>query len=48
MNLTLSELATLIRLVDKNENDLHTKIDSEDEKNSDDAADLSVYAGSTY
>ena len=45
MNFTLSELATLIRLVDKEENDLHAKIDSEDEKISDDAADLSVHVG---
>jgi hypothetical protein len=45
MNFTLSELATLIRLVEKHENDLHIQIDSEDEKISDDATDLSVHVG---
>lgn len=45
MSFTLSELATLIRLVEKHENDLHVQIDSEDEKVSDDAADLSIHVG---
>lgn len=45
MIFTLSELATLIRLVEKHENDLHIQIESEDEKISDDAADLSVHVG---
>lgn len=45
MIFTLSELATLIRLVDKEENDLHVQIDSEDEQISDDATDLSVHVG---
>jgi hypothetical protein len=45
MNFTLSELATLIRLVEKEEIDLHIQIDSEDEQVSDDAADLSVHVG---
>lgn len=45
MILTLSELSTLIRLVDKEESDLHVQIDSEDEQISDDAADLSVHVG---
>jgi len=45
MNFTLSQLATLIRLVEKAEINLHSQIDSEDEQISDDAADLSVNVG---
>lgn len=45
MRFTLSELTTLIRLVEKEEIDLHAQIDSEDETISDDAADLSVHVG---
>ncbi|MES2823234.1 MAG: hypothetical protein V4732_06520 [Pseudomonadota bacterium] len=44
MNFTLSELATLIRLVEKEEVELHIQIE-EDEQVSDDAADLSVQIG---
>lgn len=33
MNFTLSELATLIELVENEGIDLHAKIDSDDEKN---------------
>ena len=45
MNFTLSELTTLIRLVEKEDNYLHTQIESDGEKTSDDAADLSVHVG---
>ncbi len=45
MKFTLSELATLIRLIEKEEIYLHAQIDSEDESISDDAADLSVHVG---
>jgi hypothetical protein len=45
MNFTLSELATLIRLVEKEEIELHVQIDSEDENISDPATDLSVHVG---
>ncbi len=43
MNFTLSELATLIRLVEKEEITLHVQIGSPDEQLSDDAADMSVH-----
>lgn len=45
MNFTLSEMATLIRLVEKEGNELHGRIKSDDECISDDAADLSVHVG---
>lgn len=45
MNLTLSELATLIRLVEKEEDHLHVQINDDDEVISNDAADLSVLVG---
>ena len=45
MSLTLLELTTLIRLVEKEDIDLHAQINSEDEKVSDDAADLSIHVG---
>ncbi len=45
MSFTLSELATLIRLVEKEEVELHIQIESDDEQVSDDAADLSVQVG---
>lgn len=45
MNFTLSELATLIRLVEKEEVALHVQISSSDEQVADDAADMSVHVG---
>ena len=45
MNFSLSELATLIRLVDKELDDLHEQINSDNDELADDAADLSVQVG---
>jgi hypothetical protein len=45
MNFTMSELATLIRMVDKEENYIHAQIESEDENISDAASDMSVQLG---
>lgn len=45
MKFTLSELSTLIKLVEKEETELHKQIDSDDESISDSAADLSVHVG---
>lgn len=45
MKFTLSELSTLIRLVEKEETELHRQIDSDDEDISDSAADLSIHVG---
>ena len=45
MSFTLSELSTLIRLVEKEEIELHAQIESEDEEVSDDATDLSIHVG---
>ena len=45
MNFSLSELATLIRLVEKEDVALHEQIKSDDERISNDAADFSVHIG---
>ncbi|MGM8226943.1 hypothetical protein ACSV5M_10195 [Cellvibrio sp. ARAG 10.3] len=45
MNFSLSELATLIRLVDKELDELHEQINSDNDELADDAADLSVQVG---
>lgn len=45
MNFSLSELATLIRLVDKELEELHEQINSDNDEIADDAADLSVQVG---
>lgn len=45
MNFSLSELGTLIRLVEKEGIVLHEQIQSNDEKISNDAADFSVHIG---
>ena len=45
MNFSLSELATLIRLVDKELDELHEQINSDNDEIADDAADLSVQVG---
>ena len=45
MNFTLSELTTLIRLVEREEAKLHLQISSENEELSDDTSDLSVHVG---
>lgn len=45
MSFTLSELATLIRLVEKEENELHALIRSDNEQVSDDASDRSIQVG---
>ena len=45
MNFSLSELATLIRLVDKELDELHEQINSDNDEIADDAADLSIQVG---
>ncbi len=45
MSFTLSELATLIRLVEKEEIYLHDQINSENQDVADDASDLSIHVG---
>ena len=45
MNFSLSELATLIRLVDKALEELHEQINSDNDEIADDAADLSIQVG---
>ena len=46
MNFGLSELATLIRLIEKEDLELHEQIKSENEEISNDAADFSIHVGS--
>lgn len=45
MNFSLSELATLIRLVDKELEELHEQINFDNDEIANDAADLSVQVG---
>lgn len=45
MNFSLSELATLIRLVDKELEELHAQINSDNDEIANDAADFSVQVG---
>ncbi len=45
MAFSLSELATLVRLIEKEDAELHMQINSENEELSNDAADFSVHIG---